>query len=182
MLDDLRAALWAQFCCIWWLVTIICLIPIIVALLWMRKHDGCGIPLYFWVIGYFSLVILFVTALLFVPCCLSANNLRCFQIYLLVVPVVYVWLQAIWCIYGHTIYFSDDNDCGEKSATRGWMIFMIILLFIGLFSILGALFITCIICCFWSQITASWEQQAEQSSEQRESLVGKLQAVFYNPE
>lgn len=147
--ERLRGALWAAFCCIWWFVAIICFIPIIVCLLWMRKHEGCGIPVYWWVIGYFILVLVFVTGLLIVPC-LIPGQIRCLPYYLIILGLTALWLQACWCIYGHALYFSDDNDCGEKPATRGWMIFMIILLFIGIFQILQALFFTCYICCTWS--------------------------------
>lgn len=60
------------------------------------------------------------------------------------------------------------------------MIFMIILLFLGLFFILGAILMTCLVACLWDRIMYAGPPIA--STEERDTLAGKLSAVWYNPD
>jgi hypothetical protein len=180
-MEEARSMFQKTVCCIWFLVATFALIPIIVALVWMKKHQGCGIPVYWWIIIYFLIALIAITGLLFVPCCFTRERSSCILPALISLFLIQLWGQAIWSIYGHSLYFSDDNDCGDKSDTRGWMIFMIILLFLGLFQIMSALIFTCVICCNLSTIIDQMKNRPA-DSEQREGLVGTLQGVIFNPE
>lgn len=110
-MSDLRSELWKRFLIGWGIVAVICFFPIIFAALWMTKHEGCGIPIYIWIIGYFAFALFFSSLLLLIPWFFSARNMRCLGIYAIFLILGYLWLQAMWCIYGHHLYFSDDNDC-----------------------------------------------------------------------
>jgi hypothetical protein len=72
--------------------------------------------------------------------------------------ILFTGVLVAWIIYGYVIYFSDDNDCQTHSDTSGWLICMIILLFIGLFIILA---FTCAIICgpiFYVWLTRMMEE------------------------
>jgi uncharacterized membrane protein len=99
---------------------------------------------------------------------------------------LFTGLLVAWIIYGYVIYFSDDNDCQSHQDTQGWLIFMIILLFIGLFVIL--IFAIAIICgpIFYIWFTRMMEEQARGPNGLNDSqipqVISKLTRVQYDPE
>ena len=53
-----------------------------------------------------------------------------------ILPImVYHWLLASWNIYGLRLYYSDENDCTEKSDTKVAAVFMLIFIILGLLQI-----------------------------------------------
>jgi len=54
---------------------------------------------------------------------------------------------VIHIIYGYTIYFSDENECQKSPDQFGWFVLMVILLFFGIFMIIGFAILLCVICC-----------------------------------
>lgn len=112
----------------------------------MTKYKGCGIPLYIWIIGDLSLSILTFTFLLFIPCMFPRYFMHV-RTLLIVWVLVFYWIHTGWIVWGYVIYFSDDNDCATKNYTRGWMIFMIILLFLGLITVIMAIILLFCLCC-----------------------------------
>lgn len=69
----------------------------------------------------------------------------------LISSCVFGLFLLVWFIYGWVIIGSKDDDCGEHKDTKGWWIFLIIILvfFSIIFSILiCALCCLCVIFCF----------------------------------
>ena len=112
-----------------------------------KDKEGCNVPIITWLFVFFIIVILMYFVTLMVICC----NARNWMIQNLCWTIVFYIFILIWVIYGWTLYASEDDNCGEVEATRGWWIFFIIilsfytagfLLIIILLAILG-----CCICC-----------------------------------
>lgn len=171
---DVRADAWKVACCYFWVWSVILSIPIIVAAVWMVKKKSCDIPLYIWIIGFFGLIIfIYLTVLFWLPGLYSENSKR--NAYCAVFwAILGLWLISGWVIYGYMIYFSDDNNCGQKADTRGWMIFMIILLFLGFFYIILALVVLCCLCCCCGPLTTWAEDMEKRCREDPECYVDEL--------
>lgn len=161
------------------LITVPATIVIICAWYWQETKDGCGIPLYYWIMVEFLLTIVKVFGLFLVVCMIT----RCIRkvahfamAYFLLISL----LQVAWLIYGYTLYFSDDNDCAQKEDSYGWLIFFIILLFIGLFFILSVLILLIVACCKRKEIFRGLEDAGTQQGGQEVGAI--VSVVLINPE
>jgi hypothetical protein len=134
------------FCILFWVIFVFNFIVICIALYYLKKKHPCGIPLLEWIIVDSILAILKVFLVLFTVCFIY-RNIRYMPIYYVSVILVVGWLQVIWIFFGYSIYFSDDNDCAQGKDTYGWTVYLIIMLFIGLF-IIGYIVVTTLrLCC-----------------------------------
>jgi hypothetical protein len=184
VLNVLYRAICVMVCFIFWIVFIPAFIIILLALYYLKKKQGCGIPLMEWFIIEYTLTILKFFGLLFLPCFVHSCITR-LPHYAIFYYFTFAWIQVIWMIYGYSIYFSDDNNCAQNPDTYGWTIFFIILLFIGLFFIIGTIIYSICCCCLRDQIFGAFQQLAMQlgpSEEDRQRLSKALNTVIYNPQ
>ena len=119
-------------------------IVVIVAEVWRRSHTGCGIPVVLWCEVLFIFLILQEALALPILCML--NNPECIMKYIVAYMAIMITIFISWIIYGYMLYFGDDNNCQENPHTAGWLVFMIILLFVGILVII-LVFIACIVLC-----------------------------------
>jgi len=121
------------------------LIIIIVAEWWRRTHTACGIPVVLWC--EIAFVILLVTEFLQLPILCMLQNPGRIVCYVATYMIIALLVFFGWIIYGYSIYFADENDCQANPQTAGWLIFMIIILFIGLLVMCVLAIALCILCC-----------------------------------
>jgi hypothetical protein len=69
--------------------------------------------------------------------------------YVIFAYYLYFTAAAAWVIYGYAIYFSAVNDCQKYYDTSVALVFMCIFLFFGLFFILVAVFLWCVLPCLY---------------------------------
>ena len=135
----------------------ILLIIVLICELSRRGNKGCGIPVIFWIEIFFVIWLSKSTFGLNIIWILRTHYEYRIHFYI-ITWLLFTAILVAWIIYGYVIYFSDDNDCQTHSDTSGWLIFMIILLFIGLFVIL--IFTVAIICgpIFYVWLTRMMEE------------------------
>jgi len=153
------------------------LVVIIVAEWWRRTHTGCGIPVVLFCEVVFILG--FVNELLLIPIlCMTGNAVR-IGIYYSIVSVSFLLVFIGWVIYGYVIYFSDDNNCQDNPHTAGWLIFMIILLFVGILVMIFLAFIFCLLCC----VCCMDKKQQGENEEQATRIIDKIPGLrtMYDP-
>ena len=120
------------------LVLVICLIIIGVLSHAKQVSQPCGIPIWDWLMLYFTIAPLAILLLLPVICCLKCQNILC-------VVGAYMWILWFLLIYvafviilGYVLYFKDDNTCQDNYDTSVAMVFMCIFLIFGLGQLLAA--------------------------------------------
>ena len=129
------------FCCCGSLL----LILIIVLFTTTKDSQGCGIPLYVWFYVFFSVMLISQFLQLMIICC-GAESWRTQNIVLSIVTFTFLF---IWLIYGWVIAMSKKGEeCGDKEDTKGWYIFLLVILifFTVIFAILVCLLL-CLCCC-----------------------------------
>lgn len=159
----------------------ISILLIIVLICEICRHNtkGCGIPVIFWIEIFFVIWLTKSTFGLNIIWILRTHYQYRIHFYI-ITWLIFTAILVAWIIYGYVIYFSDDNDC-QNSDVNGWLIFMIILLFIGLFVIL--VFTLAIICgpIIYVWFTRLMEEQARGpnglSDSQIPQVISKLTRV-----
>jgi hypothetical protein len=114
----------------------------------MNVEEDCGIDPISWVQLYFSILLfgafLEVLIYFFLKCHCST---KCVLAYYGTVVVLTLLTLIVHIIIGYTIYFSDENKCQDSPDQFGWLVFMVILLFFGIFLIIGFFIMLCVFCC-----------------------------------
>jgi len=151
---------------------------IIIILEWQRQtKPGCGIPVVLWCEVTF--IIFFVQELLKLPILCMLRHPGRIEKYMITVILVILVVAISWIIYGYTIYFSDENNCQEVPATAGFLILMIILLFLGIFIMLAFLVLLCLFCCMCGMLANS-SSEGEGNKELLKKIPGL--SMIYDPE
>lgn len=160
------------FCCCGSLL----LILILVLFATTRDSEGCGIPLYVWFYVFFSVLLITQFLQLMIICC-GAESWRTQNTVLSIITFIFIF---IWLVYGWAIAMSKKgNDCGDKEDTKGWYIFLLVILifFTVIFAILVCLLI-CLCCCLC--FLSGNEPDNRLRSGQINQVISALQRVPYN--
>jgi len=134
-------------CTYFWIYALICVIIIIAAEL-SKNKEPCGINVIFWVEIFWIIILVrsvLVLQIVWIVRC-EVSPVFIF-IYYGVVYVLALIVAVAWLIYGYTIYFSPENDCQSNHEQFGWLVFMVILLFFGFFTICMLAILICIGIC-----------------------------------
>ena len=137
-----KCIIWA----VWAVIATFNIILLVAVTVYSGDHQGCGIPIYEWFTIEYTVSLLKYTLILPVVCMFGRCTGGIFP-YAAVVFLTISWGQLFWMGYGWSIYFSDKNDCYDhgEADTAGWLIWMIIVLWQGLFFMILVVVLTC--CC-----------------------------------
>jgi CDP-diglyceride synthetase len=140
----------------------------------MKVEKDCGLDPITWCQIYFGILLLgaFLEVLIFffLKCRCSG---ACIIAYYSSTTIFVLLGLVIHIIYGYTIYFSDENECQKSPDQFGWLVLMVILLFFGIFMIIGFAILLCVVCCVGAAIAG------QPSGPTSHASAGA--AVFYNP-
>jgi hypothetical protein len=119
-----------QICCKFFAFLVIYSSIIGVAEAWRRTHEGCGFPLLLWIEIFFGILLFWECLHLINICLLNHPDVQ--SVYIPTYNFFIAFLAGGWVIWGYMLYFSEQNDCYKNSSTATWLVFMIVLLFMGL--------------------------------------------------
>jgi len=127
-----------------WGAFLLCGIVVIIAEYCRETAEPCGIEVILWVEVVFGIGL--IAALLQVQ---SYWILACARPTTTIFWYIGTMLLALvagiaWNIYGLIIYFSEANNCQEVPDQFGWLVVMVIFLFVGLIWLI--IFVVCSCC------------------------------------
>ena len=108
------------------------------------------------------------------------NNPECVIKYIVTYMAIMITIFIAWIIYGYMLYFGDDNNCQENPHTAGWLVFMIILLFIGIIVIILVLIAACLLCC----VCCMMKSQEAEAGEKKLGILDRIpqMKMLYDPD
>ena len=130
-------------------------------------------PLFIWFYVFFGLFLLNSIVDFSIVCCGGQN----WAIHKLITSAVFGLFLFVWLIYGWVIFASKDDDCGEHKDTKGWWIFLIIIL--SFFTLMFAILL-CILCCL-CVLFCFVARQGNDNSLRRDQISGVVSSLTRTP-
>jgi len=162
-------------CCGFWCCAVF--MGILITVLWATTHEseGCGIPLFVWFYVFFAAFIISGFIQLLIIMCGSSNWIIQNLVW---TGIFYVFL-IIWLIYGWVIVSKKDQDCITKEDTRGWFIFLyIILVWATIILVILVLILLCLCCCLC--FLGAQNDDSNLRRGQIDTVIGGLSRVPYD--
>ena len=149
--DEAISKIKTKLCCNFWLWGILYGLLILIADIFRVKTEPCGIDVIFWCEIFFAILLAKTVLIFFAWFGISSCKPSSVAKYYLTVSIFMGALFFGWIVYGSVLYFSDDNDCQSNHEMTGWLVFMVIVIFVTYFLILLLLIFlcgfACLLCC-----------------------------------
>ena len=141
LIEDIERRRYSQIaylaCTYFWIYAAICFLIILLCEIYRHTTNQCGIDVIFWIEILFWIVFARAVVVLQVAWIARCGYTpKCIVIYYASTVILFLMASVGWIIYGYVLYFSDANDCQSYKEIFPWLVFMVIILFFGFFTIM----------------------------------------------